>query len=79
MNFISPKLPVGCEIKSLKGIMNWMENGASSLSVTLSGQTCVNFLESLRSVPIEIIFSNVPHQLGNLKTNTLLLKITEMP
>ncbi len=56
-----------------------MENGASSLSVTLSGQTCVNFLESLRSVPIEIIFSNVPHQLGNLKTNTLLLKITEMP
>lgn len=75
--FVSPLLPEGCEIKSLKENLNWMESAVSTISTTLSGASCRSVIAELKTTRIEIRFSEVPHQVGNLSTKNLRLKIDD--
>lgn len=77
--FVSPILPEGCTVKSLKGNLNWIENGVSTVSATLTGSSCKVFFDSIAQTPIEIVFSNVPHLIGTSVTKSLRLKVIEVP
>lgn len=79
VQFVSPKLPEGCRIKSFKGNLNWMQNAVSSISTNLSGSSCKDFIDTIDQTPIEILFSDVPHMMGSKGTKSLLLKVIEAP
>lgn len=77
--FISPLLPDGCIIESLKGNLNWLENEVSTVSATLAGKSCKRFFDTIKKTPIEINFYKVPHMIGNDSTEILHLQLTEIP
>lgn len=77
--FVSPILPEGCTIKSLKGNLNWIENGVSSVSATLTGRSCKVLFDSIAQTPIEIVFLDVPHMVRTKATKILILKINDTP
>ena len=77
--FISPSLPEGCIIKSLKGNLNWLENEVSTVSATLTGRSCKHFFDTIKKTPIEINFYKVPHMIDTDFTEILHLQLTEIP
>jgi hypothetical protein len=79
VTFVSPTLPDGCTVKSLKGNLNWIENGVSSISITLTGPICASVFNILSVTPIEIIFSDVPHSVSSEVTPQLDLKVIDLP
>jgi hypothetical protein len=77
--FVVPTLPAGCQIKSVKGTLNWMERGTSPVGITLTGKNCHDFIEAAKTARLEIIFHNVKHQIGTNRTPILTLQVVETP
>ena len=79
IEFLSPKMPDHCVIKSLKGTINSLASGTSAVAMSLNGESCGQLVAAVSSTPIEILFTDVKHQVGDGRTNRLHLRIVETP
>ena len=77
--FSSPTLAPDCNLKSLKGLLNWVQDSTSVMSFTLNGSGCAEFVKQLALTKLEIEFSDVKHQVGGEVSSKLTLQLEDLP
>lgn len=76
--FVAPVPPRACEV-NIKGVLNVLKDVTSPVVANLSGRDCDQFINDLKTTPMEMVFKNIPHQSGGGVTRELRLKLVELP